>query len=183
MFGGVALSGIVSLLLLSFVAQTATPPRTEDPHSLPTSTEQVAGCDGVVEYADVLFATLDEHQTFGNFWSSGDYDGIQAQDQADVQAIIDDGSAFLDELEAMDVPELYSSGHEGLSLLFDADLDYVIFLGIDGSTVPDIGQWDRGLALLLDGEITLFDTCPDEVEELGGYLFFPINVIEDALGI
>ncbi|MGI8962968.1 MAG: hypothetical protein ACR2GI_00515 [Thermomicrobiales bacterium] len=183
MIGGVALSGLASILVLSFSLQTAPPPRTEDPHVVPGTTRQVEECEGVVEYADVLFTTFDEHETFGDFWSNGDYDGIQEQDPDDVQAIVDDGLAFLEELDAMEVPALYSSGHEGLTLLFDADLDYVTFLGIDGSTVPDIGQWDRGLALLLDGEITLADACPDEVEALGGYLFFPIDVIEDALGI
>ena len=183
MIGGIALPGLASILVLSLALQTTTPPRTENPHADPETTEQTAGCDGVVEYADMLFTTFGAHELFADFWANGQTIAIQQEDRAVIQEIVDDGRALLDELDVMTVPELYSSGHEGVMLLFDSEVDYVSFLGIDATTVPDLDQWNRGLALLLDGEISLFDSCPDEVEELGGYLFFPIDVIEDALGI
>lgn len=183
MIGGFALPGLASVLVLSFTLQTTTPPRTENPHDVPAPTEQTAGCDGVLEYADLLFTTFSAHEEFADFWSNGDPDALQLQDREVLQGIVDDGRTLLDELDVMETPELYALGHEGLMLLFDSEIEWVYFEGIDATAVPDFDQWNRGLALLLDGEIALLESCPDEVEELGGHLFFPIDVIEEALGI
>lgn len=181
MIGRVALSGLASILFLSISAQVATPPRAEGPHSFPAPTPAAEECGIVVGYAGELFATFDAHAVFSDFWINGDLDAIQEQDQEELQEIVDDGRALLEDLDALGVPGPYAPGHEGITLLFDSNVDYIEFLGIDSSTVPVIDQWDDSMTLILEGETQLAESCPDEVEELGGYLFFSIESIEDAL--
>lgn len=172
MIGGVALSGLASVLVLGFMLQTATPPRTTDPHTGPEPSVAEGGCDTLVAYVDALFTTIEEHGTFSNFWVAPDYDGIQQMDQADIEAIVDDGRALLDDLDAMDVPAPYEPGHEGIQLVFGSDIDYVAFLGLDASTVPDLDQWERGIALILQGELTVAKACPDKMAEVGDFVFY-----------
>ncbi len=172
MIHGFGLSGLASVLVLGLMLQTATPPRTADPHADPDLTTASGGCEDLVTYVETLFTTLDEHSTFADFWVTPDYDGIQQMDRAEVEAIVDDGRALIDDMDAMDVPEPYATGHDGLALLFDADIDYVAFLGLDASTVPDLDQTERGFALILRGELTVAKACPDELADIGDYVFY-----------
>ena len=179
MIHGIGLSGLVSILVLSSTLQPATPPRTDDPHTDPdTSTSTSEGCEGVVDYVDELFATLDAHPAFGGFWVAPDYDGIQQMDRSDIEEIVDDGAALIEDLDAMSVPTPYAAGHDGLTQLFKADIDYVAFLGIDASTVPNFDQRERALALVLRGELTVAKACPEELSEVGDYVFYSPEDLE-----
>lgn len=171
MIQGMGLSGLASIVALGFLLQTATPPRTDNPH---VSQDQAAtgGCDDLVAYVDDLFTTLEDHETFGDFWRTPDYDGIQQMDRADVEAIVEDGEALIEDMQGLTVPAAYAPGHEGLQLLFDADIDYVVFLGIDASTPPGFKQRDRAIARLLHGELAIVKTCPDEMAEVGNFVFY-----------
>lgn len=171
MIHGVGLSGLASILVLGFMLQTATPPRDSEPHTNPDPSTS-GGCEDVVAYVDDLFTTLEDHETFSDFWIAPDYDGIQQMDRADVEAIVDDGRALIEDMQGLTVPAAYAPGHEGLQLLFDADIDYVVFLGIDASTPPGFDQRDRAIARLLQGELAIVKTCPDEVAEVGDFIFY-----------
>jgi hypothetical protein len=177
-----AFSSLASILMLGLALQTATPPRHENPHAFPsTESETTVDCGGVVEYTETLFATISDHAEFSEYWRNGDYSTIQQQDPEDIQDIVDDGNALLEEMETMDVPETYKPGHAGIMELFGYDIGYITFMGIDASTVPNGETWDRGLALVLEGELGTSTACPDEIEEVGGFIFFPIDDLEDAL--
>lgn len=177
MIGGVALSGLASALVLGFMLQTGTPPRTDDPHADPEAVNATGSCEDLATYVEALFTTIEEHEAFFDFWIAPDYDGIQQMDRADIEAIVDDGTALIADLDAMVVPAPYGPGHEGILLVFDADIDYVAFLGLDASTVPDLDQREQGFARILQGELTVANACPDELEEIGDYVFFdPVNL-------
>lgn len=178
MIGGIALSGLASAVVLGFMLQTGTPPRDEDPHADPKPVTATGTCEDLPEYVETLFTTIEEHETFADFWIAPDYDGIQQMDQDDIEALVDDGTTLLADLEAMDVPAPYGPGHEGILLIFDSDVDYVTFLGLDASTVPDLGQWERGMALLLQGELTIANACPDELGQVGNFVFYDPEMIE-----
>jgi hypothetical protein len=183
MIRGVVFSGLATLMLLGITLQAATPPRSDDPHASPgSSLETSSGCDEVVEYGELLFSMLSDHEEFAEYWSNGNPDDLQSEDVDDVQAIVDDGQALLDEMQEVVVPELYVSGHEGIMLLYGYDVNTAAFFGVDTSEVPDFDQWNRGLALILAGELSIAKACPDEVEEVGGYIFIPVDVLEDILG-
>jgi hypothetical protein len=172
MIQGFGLSGMASVLVLGFLLQTGTPPRTNDPHADPEEGIASVGCDGLVTYVETLFTTLDEHSTFTDFWVAPDYDGIQQMDRDEVQAIVDDGTALLADLDAMEVPESYEPGHEGLHLILDSDLDFVTFLGLDSSIVPALDQWEGGMARILQGELMTAKACPEELAAVGAYVFY-----------
>ncbi len=177
MIHGIGLSGLASILVLGILLQSGAPPRTGDPHADPDASVASGGCEDLVAYVETLFETLDEHPTFGEFWFAPDYDGIQQMERSDVEAIVDDGRALIDDMEAMAVPEPYLPGHEGIQLIFGADVDYVVFLGIDASSPPTPDERDHAFARLLQGELTVANACPDELEEVGGYIFFnPVDI-------
>lgn len=178
MIHGFGLSGLASVLVLGLMLQTATPPRTDDPHADPEPTTASGGCEALASYVETLFTTLDEHSTFADFWVTPDFDGIQQMDRADIETIVDDGMALIEDMEMMDVPGPYVTGHDGLALVFDADIDYVAFLGLDASTVPDLDQRERGLALILRGELTVAKACPDELADIGNYVFYDPSDLE-----
>lgn len=168
MIQGFGLSGLAAVLVLGFMLQTGTPPRPEDPEAGTAS----QGCDGLADYVETLFTTLDEHPTFIEFWVAPDYDGIQQMDRDEVQGIVDDGAALLAELDAMEVPESYAPGHEGLHLVLGSDLAFVTFLGVDSSVVPALDQWESGMARILQGELLTAKSCPEELAEVGDYVFY-----------
>jgi hypothetical protein len=178
---GIALSSLASIVMLSLALQTATPPHDEDPHAVPNESQTTDECAAIIEYTETLFATIDDHGVFSDFWLNGDFDTVQQQDRDDIRAIVEDGQALLEDLEKLDVPDVYQRGNDGIIVLFGYDIGYITFLGIDASTVPDLETWDRGLALVLAGELGAANKCPDEIEEVGGYIFFPIDELEDAL--
>jgi len=178
MIGGVALSGLASVLVLGFLLQTGTPPRTDDPHADPLPVEATGSCADLPAYVEALFTTIEDHDTFSDFWIAPDYDGIQQMDRTEVEEIVDDGTALLEDLRAMQVPAPYGPGHEGILLVFDSEVDYVSFLGIDTSTVPDLNQWERGMARILQGELATAKACPDELEAVGTYVFYDPRDLE-----
>lgn len=175
------MTGLALMMLLGVVFQAATPPRGDDPHRMPSSSQETIGCDGIRDYTDDLLATLRKHDAFAAFWTNPDYDSIQQMDRDEVEAIIDDGNALLEDLGALAVPDVYQKGNEGIMLLIGSDVDYVTFLGVDASTVPDSDQATHGIALILEGELLAAKTCPDEVDEVGGYVFYRIDDLENAL--
>ena len=179
---GIALTSLATIVMLTLALQPATPTREEDPHAVPNESQTTtSGCAAIVEYTETLFATIDDHGEFSDFWLNGDYGTVQQQDRDDIRAIVEDGQALLEDLEELDVPEVYQRGNDGIIVLFGYDIGYITFLGIDASTVPDLETWDRGLALVLAGELGAANKCPDEIDEVGGYIFFPIDDLEDAL--
>lgn len=180
MIGGAALAGLASALVLSVVLQTGTPTRPDDPHADPAPEVQATGtCDDLVDYVDTLFTTIADHETFDDFRRSGDYDGIQEMDRADIQDLVDDGTALVEDLREMEaIPASFGPGHQGIMLILQSDVDYISFLGLDAATVPDLDQWERGMALLLQGELATANACPDEVEEVGNYIFYDPEEIE-----
>ena len=182
MLRGMALMSLVPVLMLGIAFPIDAARRGDSAEGTSKRPESTISCEGVVEYTDVLFTTIEEHGDYSDFWINGDYDTIQQQDQGEIQNLVDDGRALLADLEVLEVPGVYQSGHRGIMLLFDNDVDTIEFLGVDAYTVPDFDQWDRGLALILEGEKLVANECPDETEEVGGFIFFSIETLEDALG-
>jgi hypothetical protein len=182
MMRALAYTGMVSFMLLT-VALQGTPPRTDDPHATPTEDDTVIGCEGIPDYRQALYGSLNDHETFSDYWVNGSREtsDIQQMDAADVEAIIDDGNALLDDLGAMDVPDAYGPAHEGILVLFEHQVRTLTFLTVDASDVPSQEEWERGLALILNGELRTANACPDEVDAAGGFIFFPPDDIEDVL--
>jgi hypothetical protein len=182
MMRALAYTGMVSFMLFTFVLQ-GTPPRTDDPHAIPTQDDTVIGCEGIADYQQALYASLNDHEAFSDYWVNGPRETaeIQQMDTVEVEAIIDDGNALLDELRAMDVPNAYIPAHEGILVLFEHQVRTLTFLTVDASDVPSQEEWERGLALILNGELSTANACPDEIEEAGGFIFFPPDDIQDAL--
>lgn len=171
MIHGFGLSGLASILLLGVLLQTGTPPRADDPHADEVPTTATGTCEDLGDYVQTLFTTIEEHETFSDFWIAPDYDSIQQMDRAEVEAIVDDGETLLDDLAALTVPAAYGPGHDGIQIIFKADIDYVAFLGLDASSVPDLYARERGFARLLQGELMIAKACPEELAEIGDFVF------------
>lgn len=179
---GIVMSGLATVVILSLTMQPATPSPDDGSGGFPKEPHTTtASCDDLTRYTEDFYAILEDHSTYTDFWNSGDYDTIQQQDRADIQDIVDDGQAMLEDIEDLDVPEMYAPGQDGILMYFGSDVDYISFLGIDASVVPNFDEFDTSLAFILHGEILAAKTCPDEVEEAGGYIFLPIDDLEDAL--
>jgi hypothetical protein len=178
MIHGFGLSSLASILILGVMFQTGTPPRGGDPHADPNAASASGTCDDLVDYVETLFETLEEHDTFSDFWVAPDYDSVQQMDRADVEAIVDDGEALLDDLTGLTVPASYGAGHEGIQVILGFDVGYVRFLGIDASSPPDLDEWDRGMALILQGELTTANACPEEIAEIGNFVFYDPEDLE-----
>jgi hypothetical protein len=166
------------------VLQPATPPAIPgfDPHELPADTESLrASCRLLIPYQQDLRATFDRHGRFMAFWNTGTEADLRDMDNDDVQEIIDDGLAMVDDLEALDPPAVYAEGHLGVIDRFRFEIDYITFLGIDASIAPNINRVNASLQLLYDGETLAAETCPDEVDDAGGFIFVDPGQLVDSV--
>lgn len=182
---GVVLPILASIAFLGLALQPATPPRDSDPHATPAPGAPVGpGCDLVVAYAEGLFGLLSSHEPYFDYFVSGDRNKIQAQGREANEEIVEEGRALLEEMAQLEPPGAYRAGHEGIRLLFDYDVDMVHFMGIDATDAPapDQEQRDRSFALLLEGELMVAKACPDEIEEIGGQVFLPVETLEEIVG-
>lgn len=173
-------AAIAAMIAISVAAPVAVARPDRDPHFYEGRAPHCAELPGFV---DGFNAALEDHPTFTEFVFTGDFDTVQALDDADVDVLLEDGQATLDDLAALDVPPAYADGFAGLTLLFSVNRDFVNFLARDTSAIPEVFAFDRAIAYIYNGEREVVQKCPAEVEELGGYIFIdPATLEADAGG-
>lgn len=171
---------IAAMIAFSVLAPLAAARPDRDPHYYEG---RAPHCADLPAFVDDFNAALDDHPTFTGFVFTGDLNTVQTMDSANVDTLLEDGQATLDDLAALDVPPAYADGFTGLNLLFSVNRDFVNFLARDTSAVPEIFAYDRAFAYIYNGEIEVAQKCPAEVEELGGYIFIdPATIDADAGG-
>lgn len=149
-----------------------------DPHRVQG---QAPGCDGLRDYVDAFNGAIEDHSDYFEFFVSGDLDAVPSMDAEELEALVADGDALLAAMDDLDVPGTYRVGHAGFRLLFSSVRDYVYFLGLDTSTVPNLFAYDRGLQLIYEGELQAAAQCPDQVEEAGGYVQYDPDTLGPEL--
>ena len=170
----------IAVMIAIFVAAPVAAARTDrDPHY---HEGQAPRCAELPGFVDDFNAALEDHPTFTDFVFTGDFDTLQALDTAEVDVLLEDGEAALDDLAALDVPPAYADGFAGLTLLFSVNRDFVNFLARDTSAIPEVFAFDRAIAYIYNGEREVVQKCPGEVEELGGYIFIDPATLEDDGG-
>lgn len=169
MIRGVLLSVLMILTTGQFALQGTVPRPEGDLHH---EQGQSPGCEGLADYVDAFNTTIDEHGEYFDFFVNGDLDGVSSMDPEELEALVTGGDEFLSAMDELDVPGTYRIGHTGFRLLFSSVRDYVYFLGLDTSTVPNVFAYDRGLQLIYEGELQAAAQCPAEVEEVGGYVHY-----------
>lgn len=173
-------AAITAMIAITVAAPAMAARPDRDPHYLEGRAPRCADLPGFV---DKFNAVLEEHPTFTEFVFTGDLDTVQTLSTADVDTLLEDGQATLDDLAALDVPPAYADGFTGLNLLFSVNRDFVNFLARDTSAIPEIFAFDRAIAFIYNGEREVVQKCRAEVEELGGYIFIdPATLEEDAGG-
>ena len=176
----IAVTSLAMMMSLGVFRQESSPVPDDGGKFGGDNAASTVGCEGIADYQADLFDLFAEHELFADFWSSpSDTGDLQSQDIDELQATVDDGRAMIEDMNALDVPESYAKGHEGIMLLFDSELDVATFLGIDASEPIDYDQYDRGLALIFAGELLTTKVCPDEMDEVGGYIFFTLESLEE----
>jgi hypothetical protein len=177
---------LATILASSLIAllQTSTPPAIPgfDPHDIPPDAEVLRdSCRLLIPYREDLGATLDRHGRFMVFWNTGTDSDLRDMDDDEIQDIIDDGLAMIEDLESLDPPAVYADGHQGIIDRFGFEIDYIRFLGIDASIAPNINRVNASLQLLYDGETLAATTCPEEVDDAGGYIFVDPDDLADSV--
>lgn len=167
-------AAIAMMIAFSVLAPGATARPDGDPHY---REGRAPRCGELVPFVQGFNAVFEDHPTFTEFVFTGDVRAVQTLPSAEVDALLGDGQAMLDELAVLDVPPAYADGFTGVTLLFSVNRDFVNFLARDTSTVPEIFATDRAIAYIYHGEVEVAQKCPAEVEELGGYIFIdPANL-------
>lgn len=173
---------VASSLSIVVALQPATPPRDLDPHEIPVSREDAeASCGELLDYQDELFGTFSSHADFMDFFGVDVESEVQALNDDEVEAILDDGNALIDDLEALEPPVVYVDAHQGIIDRFAFEVDYITFIAVDTSIAPDINSVMESLRLIYDGEVATAETCPDEVEEAGGFVFIDPADLEESV--
>lgn len=173
------LAALVASIVCCMMGQGALARPDRDPHYLEGRAPHCADLEGFV---DDFNAVLGAHQPFTDFVFTGDFDTLQDMEAGDVDTLLEDGQATLDDLARLDVPPAYADGFFGLNLLFTVNHDFVNFLARDTSAIPEIFAFDRAIAYIYNGELEVVQKCPSEVEDLGGYIFVDPATLEDQAG-
>ena len=174
---------LAASLALGLAAQeVARPNPHEQPETGASTPAGETGCEGVVDYYRDLNRAIFRADTFFDFLAdeSATFDDLSEREARD---IVDSGEELIEDLEAMDAPAAYAEGHEGIIALMQINVDFVSFYSLDSSSVPNLNDFDAALEQIYRGEVALAEACPDEVEEVGGYIFEDPAVLEDELDI
>lgn len=166
---GAMLSVLMILLGAQFALQGAALRPADDLHR---NQGQSPECALLADYVDAFNLAIEDHPDYFEFFVNGDLDTVPGMDAAELEALVADGDELLAEMDALEVPGTYRIGHGGFRLLFSSVRDYVYFLGLDTSTVPNVFAYERGLRLIYEGELQAAAQCPAEVEETGGYVHY-----------
>ncbi len=178
MMRGVMLSMLMILLGGQFALQESPSRPVDDLHRIQGESPE---CAGLADYVEAFNLAIEEHPDYFEFFVNGDLDAVPGTDPAELEALVADGDALLGAMDELDVPGTYRLGHGGFRLLFSSVRDYVYFLGLDTSTVPNVFAYERGLRLIYEGELQAAAQCPTEVEETGGFVFYDPEVLGPQL--
>jgi hypothetical protein len=140
------------------------------------------GCELVVDYYRDLNRALFRADDFFDYLAddSADFEDLSAQD---AERILESGEALVTDLQDLEVPGAYAEGNEGIINLMQFNLDIVSFYALDSSNVPNVNAFDDAMLQIYEGEIALVDACPDEVDEIGGYVMYDPAELEQDLGL
>jgi hypothetical protein len=145
-------------------------------------TDDHVSCDGLLDYQEDLFDVFDDHQRFMEYWDTNSGRDARNIPIADATAIVEDGEALLVDLGQMEVPEVYTQASDGIASYFRFEVDYLTFIAIDTSAAPDINRVQDSLVQMYEGEVSTAETCPDEVDEAGGYIWVDPDTLADIVG-
>lgn len=167
---------LILALVVSFGAMTQAAAQRPDPHrpasqgpqATPGATPVSSGCDLVEPYTNALYTAIDESDAFAEFfYSDSDFGDLT---EAEAEEITEDGNAMIATLEDLDVPPPYADAHAGIVTFLGVNIDMARFYGIDSSVVPDLNAYDVALDAIFQGEIALAESCPEEIDAVGGYI-------------
>lgn len=127
-----------------------------------------AGCGLVVPYTHDLFAAIENSGAFADFFTSDA--GVGDISASEAETIIRDGEALIESLKDLNVPPAYADAHAGILTVLQFRVDTARFFGLDTSKVPDIAGQDRAFNQIEAGETALAQACPEQVEQVGGYI-------------
>jgi hypothetical protein len=186
---GLLLPLVLATSLATGTLAQGAPPR-PDSHGapggspVPTASTPVAsgdpGCDQVGNYYRDLSRALLRAKDFFDFLGDDTID-VGDLTPEEGEKIVASGEALIDDLEELEAPGAYAGANTGIIQLMQVNVDLATFYAIDTSTVPDIAAYDEALVQIHDGEIALADACPDEVDDIGGYVFSDPREIEEDL--
>lgn len=156
----------------SVVSATAQVPKgSQRDAATPEVTTGDPGCELIDGYVRSLFTIIDDSGAFADFFfSDAEWGDVSAEFAGDVRA---DGDEMLADLRALDVPGAYAEGHEGILAFFELQIEFAHFYGIDTSVVPDLNAQTDAFTGIDAGEIAIAEACPDEIDEVGGYILLP----------
>lgn len=138
------------------------------------------GCGDLDIYMGDLEGILDSPGPFMEFvFSDLGFEELSARE---ARQIIEDGEAVVSELGEMEVPAPYQPGHDGIVGFLQVIIDYARFYALDSSQVPDILAYDHAMMGIYEGEVAIAEACPDEVEDIGGFVFFDPATLEEEYG-
>lgn len=179
---------LTAALALATLAQTPVP--RPDPHrvAVPASaqaTPSVAGdpgCEMVVDYYRDLNRAIFRADDFFEFLGDDQLD-IEDLTPREAERIIASGESLVQDLGALDVPGAYSEGNDGIIALMQVNIDLINFYALDSSTVPNVNAFDQALRQIYEGEVALATACPAETNEIGGYVFYDPDELEQDLDL
>lgn len=129
---------------------------------------------------DELDEVLSGDSPFVEFMLSDvDFEDVSA---SQAEEIIEDGNDVIASMNELDVPAPYQPGHDGIVLFMQTIIDYTRFYALDTSSVPDIVAYDNAMTGIYQGEVAIAEACPDEVEDIGGFVFIDPATLEDEYG-
>lgn len=149
------------------LAQTTISSSEVDPHG---RLGQAPGCADLLAYVDDLNATLSDHESFVNDVMFASDDAALSLSQDDAQVLLDDGDALLEDLGALEAPGAYDNGQRGLVLFAQTNRDLLYFYVFDTASTVEVYDIDKAIEYIYAGERTAIDQCPDEIDEVGGFI-------------
>ncbi|HVL24162.1 MAG TPA: hypothetical protein VM450_08755 [Thermomicrobiales bacterium] len=165
-------------------------PTRPDPHGAPggspiapASTPAASGdpgCDLVGDYARDLSRAFLRADDFFDFLGDDTID-VGDLTPEEGETIVASGEALIADLEELEAPGAYAGANAGIIQLMQVNVDLATFYSLDTSAVPNIAAWDAAIVQIHDGEIALAAACPDEVDEIGGYVFSDPRETEEDL--
>lgn len=129
-----------------------------------------AGCEALFAYRNDVYQVFGEYPEFLDWWASEDSAPIDALNPDDAEVIVTQGRDFVDGINALDIPTVYSDGNAGIAGLYGWFNDLIAWVVLEDGDEPDTDDLADALDQIKVGEEAAAESCAEEIEDLDGYV-------------
>jgi hypothetical protein len=137
------------------------------------------GCADLFAYRNDVYGLFGNYPTFTEWWANSESPAIDAMQPDLAEVVVSEGRDFVEAFDALDVPPAYAEGNDGWVGLYAFFNDLITWVVLGDGDEPDTDDLQEAVDNIAAGESNAAAVCPDEIEDLDGFVLYASDALED----